>query len=184
MKSHAQYDLLVRAELREQLTQVEPISEYEIDFTVDMCSQIVQSHWSATHRQFEDANPDDHEINEALSDQNFRTAYQVQFIWQVAIWRINALFEAILSQWFPGPQPLQIRQTMRSIEATGIVLPRETKAELHSWLDLRDVFSHHPPEAPTFAHQLERDDVEEFAALIRSVLAIVKPHAKGRDAGA
>lgn len=176
------HDTRMRPELRELLKHIEPISEYEIGFTIDICSQIVESHWSATHRVFEHGDPDNHDYNEALSDQNFRTAYQVQFIWQLAIWRINAVFEAVLSQWFPEIESLPIRQKLRALEEAGVRLPAKAKAELHSWIDLRNVFSHRPPEAPSFAHQVERSDVEDFAALTQKLLSLAKSHVTVGDA--
>jgi hypothetical protein len=167
--------------LRPELQQLRglraSIGEHEIPFTVEICSQIVQSHWQATHKRFE-AYPEDcedQEYIESLSDQNFRTAYQVRFIWHLALWRVQALFEGILSDWFPETERLPIMKKLQLLEKTG-VLSSADFAQLAQWIELRNVFSHRPPESPSFSHDLTRDDLDEFAGLIGQVLTAARPH--------
>ena|GEM_PF-6613945 len=167
----------MRPELRDLEAHRAPISEHEIGFTLDICDQIVQSHWSATHRGFENA-PLDDEVNEALSDQNFRTAYQVQFVWQMGLWRMLALLDGILSQWFPELDDQSLTKKVRSLGKAGVTLPTPLRSELHQWIDLRNILSHGPPEAPSFSHQLERQDLEAFANLANDVLVLARPQGK------
>ena len=168
----------MRAELRELEKYRTPLSEHEVGFTLDICDQIVQSHWSATHRRFEGGNAGDSGYNEALSDENFRTAYQVQYVWQMGLWRMQALFEGILSQWFPDLDDLSFTKKVRSLGDVGVVLPSGLRSELHQWIDLRNSLSHDPPEAPTFSHQLERQDLEDFMTIVGEVLSIARAHRK------
>ena len=167
----------MRAELLELSKHQEPISEYEIGFTIDICGQIVQSHWSATHRPFEGGSAaDEHEYNEALSDQNFRTAYQVQYIWQLGLWRIVALFDAILSHWFPELGRDGLKRKIQRLEKLGVAFAPEVRRELGDWINLRNTLSHQPPEAPSFGHQLSHVDLDELAALAKHILALAKPY--------
>lgn len=82
----------MKDELRDLLKREEALSEYEVTFTVHLCSDLVMWHWLSTHRRFEgfDQETADHDTIEALSDQNWKTAYEIQFIWQMGLWRISS----------------------------------------------------------------------------------------------
>lgn len=161
----------MRSELAELLTRSEELSEHDIDLTVQLCWELVQSHWSATHRQF--AEMDEQALAAAercsLGRQNFRTAYEIQFIWQMGLWRVVALVDGILSQRDSAlaGKPLQAKLTVLEkegrVDATAV-------AQIREWIRLRNVFSHRPVEGPSFAHQLEHADLQEVARLARQVL--------------
>lgn len=159
----------MRTELLELAQYYEPIVPYEIQATVELCAGLAQSHWSATHRDFEHANLDDHPTIEALADRNFATAYEVQFVWQFGLWRLQALFESILSHRFPETASFRIGRKLSCLRQQGL-LSESDCTELFRWIELRNLLSHRPPHAPTLVHQIERQDLEEFAAFLTRVL--------------
>ena len=166
----------MRAELRAMIGHTELLSEHEIGFTVEYCKAFGQSHWNHTHRPFEGANLQDHGTIEALSDANFRTAYQEQYIYQLGLWRMVAVFDAILKQWFPQFATKRLQACLTAV-ARITSLPPEELGELKEWIDLRNTLSHTPADAPSFAHQLRWPDLEELEALMKRALAVMRSFA-------
>lgn len=161
----------MRSELLELGQYCEPIGLYELRATVELCSELTQSHWSATHRDFEGANLDNHPTIEALADRNFATAYEVQFVWQFGLWRLQALFESSLSEQFPETASFPIGRKLAFLRHRDLISDAD-RQELLKWIHLRNLLSHQPPHAPTLIHQIERQDLEEFAALLTRVLDV------------
>lgn len=161
----------MRPELHDLLDRTEELSDHEIDFTVELCSELVQSHWNATHRPFEgvDENNLDHETAELLSDQNFRTAYQIQFIWQMGLWRIIALFDGIVSQRFPDLAGKRLQSRLKALQERRLVSEADSNA-LRDWIRLRNVMSHQPVEGHSLSHQLVLVDLQEVAMISRRIL--------------
>lgn len=161
----------MRSELHELLSRREELSEHEIDFTVQLCAELVQSHWAATHRAFEgvDENNLDHETVESLSDQNFKTVYEIQFIWQMGLWRIIALFDGIVAQRFPDLPGKGLQARLTRLESQGVIATADT-SELRDWIRLRNVMSHRPVEGHSLSHQLELGDLQQVASVARRIL--------------
>lgn len=162
----------MRPELHSILSLDDEISQTEIGFTVELCSDLVQSHWSATHRQFEDLNEEELRGAErcSLGRQNFKTAYEIQFIWQMGLWRIIALMDGILSQRFPHLSSKRLQEKLQIMQRQGLV-SSDLAASFKQWIRLRNTLSHRPARAPDFSHQLEREDLEELASLAEAILA-------------
>jgi hypothetical protein len=173
----------MRPELRELITHRELADEHDLRDTVMLCAQAVQSHWRATHERFDAGDEQDQEFVEALSDQNFRTAYEVQFIWHLGLWRLLAQFEGLLSQWFPELASRRITDKLAHLRRAWGVPSAETTRELSDWMDLRNTFSHRPTTAPTFAHHLQTSDLEELLGRIEEVLDGLRAHAAGPVSG-
>ena len=166
----------MRTEIRSMIGHTEPISEHEIGFTVEYCKAFATSHWQHTHMPFRGADVEDHETVEALSDTNFRTAFQIQYIFQLGLWRMVAVLDAILGQWFPQFARKRLQSRLDAVAEMAEV-PAGDLADLKDWIRLRNAFSHSPADAPGLEHQLTRRDLEELAALIRQVLIRLKPFA-------
>jgi len=162
----------MRSDLRDLLMMKEELSEHEIDFTVLLCAELVESHWSRTHRPFEGVDPDtaDQETTEALSDQNFKTAYQVGFIRQMGLWRIIALLDGILAQRRPSSARQPLQKKLKRLVAAGLVAADDF-VEIREWIELRNMFSHSPVEGHAFYQQLEHGDLTELATTARRILA-------------
>ena len=173
----------MRRELRTLINHTELIDEYELNSTVELCHGVVQSHWRATHERFDLGDEENHEYNEALSDQNFRTASEIQCVWQLGLWRLIALFEGLMSQWFPDLATRGLTQKLNYLR-TNYGIPTDLERRmLTEWLSLRNAFSHRPARAPSLDHQLIRKDLEELANLMRTVLDGLRPHAVGQVSG-
>ncbi len=173
----------MRPELQEAIKHTEIVDEYELGETVRLCAQAVQSHWRATHERFDDRDEDDHEFNEALSDQNFRTAYEVQFIWQLGLWRLVAQFEGLLSQWFPDLASRRLSEKLARLRREWGAPSEGAIWQIREWMELRNTLSHRPVRAPTFDHYLSTADLEELLDLLTAALDQLRPHATGQVTG-
>jgi hypothetical protein len=136
----------------------------------------VNSHWAHSHREFQGVDPDtaDYGTIEALSDQNFRTVYEIQFIWQMGLWRIIALHDGLLSQWHPTLARKRLQEKLDSLERSGLLAASDS-SEIRDWIRLRNVLSHRPVEGHGLLHQLSQDDLKEVPAVARRVLSGARP---------
>ena len=88
----------MRADLKEMVIQVDELDVWHLRETIQLCESLNTSHWQHTHAPFADLDMENHEYVEALSDQNFRTAGDVHYIWQLGLWRLQAIFEGLIDQ--------------------------------------------------------------------------------------
>jgi len=113
---------------------------------------------------------------ESLSDQNFKTVYEVQYIWQMGLWRLLALFEGIVSQSLPDLARKGIQAKLDALKERQLIRADEDQ-QLRDWIRLRNVLSRQPVEAHSIAHQLELGDLQELAGVTRSVLQHIRDSA-------
>ncbi|HET7427212.1 MAG TPA: hypothetical protein VFJ50_09230 [Gemmatimonadales bacterium] len=161
----------MRSELRSLLDNPHVFTDYDLERTVELCRSLALSHWQHTHEPYRDVDLSNQDMIEVLADQNFRTAYDVGFVWQFGLWRLQAVFEALIDQDFLKNVSSQgVWNKLRAMKRAGFDVLDSEEAELRSWTKLRNALSHRPVEPIFLTQQLDADDLREFADLLLGIL--------------
>ena len=161
----------MRADLKEMVIQVDELDVWHLRETIQLCESLNTSHWQHTHAPFADLDMENHEYVEALSDQNFRTAGDVHYIWQLGLWRLQAIFEGLIDQHLLRDSRTHgLRRKLKRLADLGFTLSPNERRELHEWADLRNALSHRPVYAASITQQVYRDDLAELADLYAGLI--------------
>jgi hypothetical protein len=143
----------------------------DLDRTVVLCRDLALSHWQYTHAPLADLDDTNQEAVEIISDQNFRTGFEVQFIFQFGLWRLQAIFEGLITQDFLNDAKSSgLTSRLKAMAARGYSLSTDENAELMKWAYLRNELSHRPMTPNSVAQSLAGDDLQEFALLLNAIL--------------
>lgn len=150
-------------------------SVHEFDNVIELIEKYSDYADECIQRMASDANLPDafKDVHvEVASDLLYYNHIEKGLLWSFALWRIQGLFEALLvAHYLPSkpPKPLiGLRAKLAAIAAAGYITSLEHGAELEAWGTLRNMLSHMPPE---HCHPVavDRQDVEEFVALLKDV---------------
>ena len=161
----------MRADLKEMVAQVDELDVWHFQETVHLCENLNTSHWQHTHAPFADGDMENQEYIESLSDQNFRTAGDVHYIWQLGLWRLQAIFEGLIDQdLLRDSRTRGLRRKLDRLVDLGFSLSPDELRELHDWAVLRNALSHRPVYATSLTQHVYRDDLAELAALYTDLI--------------
>ena len=133
----------MRTELQALLAPAEAASEADFGRIIDLCSCLALSHWQQTHAPFANRPLASRIAMEALADQNFRSVFEVQFVWQFGLWRLQAIFESLIDQRFlSGRKVRGLTKKLQAIAIGGYTMAAADTRELHDWTQLRNALSH------------------------------------------
>ncbi len=94
------------------------------------------------------------------------------FLWQFALWRLQGLFEAVITSQFvntTNPNKLiGLKSKLLALTTKGYTLNDCEFNELIDWAKLRNALSHAPPEEYSPIN-LYREDVVEYQNLVKSL---------------
>lgn len=162
---------LLRAELKEMIGQVDELDIWHFQETLDLCDSLNTSHWQHTHAPFADGDMEDHEYIEALADRNVRTAGDVHYVWQLGLWRLQAIFEGLIDQdLLRDPTIRGLRRKLNRLVDLGFGVSPDERRELDSWAALRNALSHRPVYVTSLTQQVYRDDLIELVALYSGLI--------------
>jgi hypothetical protein len=111
---------------------------------------------------------------EVSADLRYYNHIEKGLLWSFALWRLQGMFEAVLvAHYLAEKQPkplLGLKAKLQGVAAGGFRTPEADVAELLAWANLRNLLSHSPPEhfRPV---AVDREDVEEYVALLKRVCA-------------
>ena len=94
------------------------------------------------------------------------------YLWEYAIWRLQGIFEGLITTVFLAgratPKRPGMRAKLEAMEAAGYSLQPELRQQLLEWVKLRNALSHTPPEQfrPIW---IEESDVIEFKELLANI---------------
>jgi hypothetical protein len=161
----------VREDLKEMITQVDELDVWHFQETLNLCDSLNTSHWQHTHAAYAGGDMEDHEYIEALADQNVRTAGDVHYIWQLGVWRLQAIFEGLIDQDLLRDSNIRgHRRKLNRLTELGFSISPEERRELDNWAGLRNALSHRPVYATSLSQQVYRDDLAELANLYTKLI--------------
>ncbi len=153
-------------------------STYEFDSVVELIQKYSDYADECIDRRTSDAEvPAEFEEAhaEVSSDLRYYCYIEKGLLWSFALWRLQGMFEALLaSHYLRGTQMrrLGLKGKLRALREAGYELPIAQQEELLRWAALRNLLSHMPPE---HYHPIavDREDMEEFVVLLKSVCAVL-----------
>ena len=172
----------MRAELKELINQIDELDTWHFKQTIELCQSLNDSHWQHTHAPFVGGDVSNQDYIEALADQNFQTASEVHYIWQLGLWRLQAIFEGLIEQNFLGnSKAYGLRRKLKRLVDRGFTLSADEATELLEWANLRNALSHRPVTATSVSQQLDRSDLEAVAALYSGIVQRWRRQRADRD---
>lgn len=153
------------------------LSDTDLDFTIELIDRIITDRdkqikqivkkIKLKSKKSKSLYKDD--SGEGVSDIMYYSYIDAQYLWHFGIWRIQAIFEGILSQKISSSNRLfGLKSKLDHLKALNITIANADYEELLNWAKLRNALSHLPPEQfrPGI---LERSDVIEYSNLVERV---------------
>jgi hypothetical protein len=153
------------------------LSDSDYDYTIELIDRIIsdrKKQIDRTIKQIELKNkksksPYKDDTGEEISDVRYYSYMDEQFLWEFALWRLQGVFEGILSQNFiQTTKAFGLKAKLDALRKADIVLDSNDYNELLSWAKLRNALSHLPPEQFRPSN-LIRSDLIEYSELLKRV---------------
>jgi hypothetical protein len=154
------------------------IDERELDYTINLikgflgaADESIERHCAA----IENGNLDKDTAGEITSDYRYYNWIEKSYLWSFALWRMQGIFEAmIISKFLPPSAPkrlIGIKAKIEAMKTAGYSLDPSDEEELLAWSNLRNLFSHLPPEQYRPIH-LDEKDIQEYKALVLRICRV------------
>ena len=137
----------------------------------DLAEALVQSHAFRTETGIH-ALRGDPEAVEIVADVAYYANLEISYVWAYTLWRLQAVFEAIVTQSFlpsSAKRPIGFSAKLKAVKAAGFNLSQEDERALLDWARVRNQLSHEP-EWYYHAEPITREDVHEYLALLLRIL--------------
>lgn len=161
----------MRKELLTRRSEVYRLTETDILQSRTLAERLVASHVFKTEHDLRDLRGDPEAI-EIVADVAHYANLEISYVWAFTLWRIQAVFEGILTQSFlpVGTDVRGFTQKLRAVRRAGFELSADEEHELSRWADVRNRLSHRPE---WYYHLTEvwKQDVDEYIGLIQRLLA-------------
>nr|WP_287412664.1 hypothetical protein [Pseudodesulfovibrio sp.] len=112
-------------------------------------------------------------IDEIISDVAHYTWCDAQVLWQLALWRCQGIFEAMIKYSFlkkPNHYFNGLVSKLDDLRKEGFILSDEEFETIKAWGNLRNAISHAPPEEYRPA-QIMESDLVEYIELVKGLCA-------------
>ncbi len=151
------------------------LSVGDFDYTFSMVTKFIDSLQEKIRGEIEQAKidyPQEDIWCEIQSDLAYYAWVDEQNLWQFCLWRIQAIFEGLITYSFL-PQPpreklIGLKQKLKAAKKAGFTLTDKEYNELISWASLRNVLSHAPPEQ-FHPGPIHKEDIIEYIDFIKSI---------------
>ena len=161
----------MRPQLRELDYYTYGLREDDFDYILRLVQRVREAHIERTQRAIAPLR-DDPEAAEIVDDDAYYTYVDTLYLWEYAIWRLQGIFEGLITTVFLArratPKRPGMRAKLEAMEAAGYSLQPELRQQLLEWVRLRNALSHTPPEQfrPIW---MEESDVIEFKELLANI---------------
>ena len=153
------------------------LSVEDYDYTIELVDRILadrQMEINRTVKKIERKNKRSKSLfkddtSEEISDAMYYSHIDGEFLWHFAIWRLQGIFEGILSQNFPiTSNGFGLKSKLDKLKKCNITIASNDYIEILEWAKLRNALSHSPPEQFRPGN-LSRNDVLEYLELLKKV---------------
>jgi hypothetical protein len=161
----------MRKELQQLDYYVYGLSENDIDYILELVQRVRDAHIGRTQDRIAPFR-DDPEAIEAIDDEAYYTYLDTVFLWEYALWRLQGVFEGLITTVFLPQGPRKhlpgLRAKLEAMRKAGYSVSDARFTALLEWATLRNALSHSPPEQyrPMW---IEEQDLLEYASLLREV---------------
>ena len=147
------------------------ISEDDFDHTVNIVDGAINARTEQYQKKaakIRKEHPDT--ADEILDDIAYYHYTDDQYLWHFCLWRLQGLLEAVIVHQLikndRSKNLFGLRSKLEALEESGFTISALEKEELLLWANLRNAFSHAPPEQyrPT---GLNEDDIFEYQQFIK-----------------
>jgi hypothetical protein len=157
------------------------LSDSDYDYTIELIDRIISDRKKEIDRvvkkiELKNKNsksPHKDDTGEEISDVRYYSYIDEQFLWQFALWRLQGIFEGILSQNFEQTTNVfGLKAKLDKLRKANIELNSDDYNEILSWAKLRNSLSHLPPEQYRPGN-LIRSDLVEYLELIKRITKMI-----------
>jgi hypothetical protein len=163
----------MRNELRQFDYHVYGLSEADLDYILELVRRVRDAHIGRTQDRIAPYR-DDPEAVEAIDDEAYYTYLDTVFLWEYGLWRLQGIFEGLITTVFLPKRPRQnlsgLRAKLEAMRNAGYSISATQVNALLEWAKLRNALSHSPPEQyrPVW---IEERDLLEYRALLGEICA-------------
>lgn len=122
--------------------------------------------------------------NDILDDAAYYTYVNIQYIWHFCIWRLQGIFEGLITNSFLPSKPDKplrgIKAKLDQMRKSGFNINQDDYDELILWARLRNALSHVPPEQYR-PGPLSEEDVSDYLALLKRVCSLWRSQNKNLE---
>jgi hypothetical protein len=114
----------------------------------------------------------DPEAVEIVADVAYYSNMEISYLWAFTLWRLQAVFEGIITQSFlprESPRIVGLAAKLRAVKAAGFALRDVDERALLDWAKLRNRLSHRPE---WYYHEVWvlPEDAKEYLQLVKRIL--------------
>ena len=149
------------------------IKDSDFDHVIFLVWEMIEARsiqYNAYAAEIKIENPDD--ADDILDDVAYYRHTDEQYLWQFALWRLQGLIEAIISQELQKhshtSKVFGLDSRLKALKSYGYVIEKNELDELLLWASLRNAISHAPPEQYRPVPILE-EDILEYYTLIKDL---------------
>jgi hypothetical protein len=153
------------------------LSDTDYDYTIEVIDRIIKDRKKQINRivkkievkNKKSKSPYKDDTGEEISDVRYYSYIDEQFLWEFALWRLQGVFEAILSQNFnQTTNVFGLKAKLDTLRKANVDLANDDYIELLNWAKLRNALSHLPPEQYRPSN-LTRSDLVEYSDLLKRI---------------
>lgn len=161
------------------------ITEREFTYTIELIQGIVDLR-TEKHAEYENEvrSRDPESADDILDDVAYYKFVEEQHLWQLALVRLQGLFESVITSEFAnlgeGVRLFGLASKLRAVTAERYLLTDDEKEELIAWGNVRNGIAHAPPEE----HRpiIYKEDVIEYNNLVLGLYQRWKAEKEARNA--
>ena len=148
------------------------IRKEEFDHALQLVRDLIQARVEQYQKEagkVREEHPDT--ADDILDDVAYYNYTDNQYLWHFALWRLQGLLEAVIVHQLVENierKLFGLKTKIEALEKNGFTISSSEKEELMLWANLRNAFSHAPPEQyrPT---GLNEDDIVEYQSLAKNL---------------
>jgi hypothetical protein len=175
-------DLIHEVNMREELLSFDwhtyNLSDTDFDYTIELVDRIISERKKHTERIIKKIELKDKkskslqkdDTGEEISDVQHYSYIDGQFLWHFALWRLQGIFEGILTQNFRQTSNIfGLKTKLDNLKGANVEIADDDYNEILKWAKLRNALSHLPPEQYNPGN-LTRTDLVEYSDLLKRII--------------
>ena len=157
--------------LTEQEYWVYGITESDFDHAVELVRAMIDARTEQYEKKAEKVRVESPDLaDDILDDVAYYRYTDDQYLWQLALWRLQGLIEAVIAHQLidDGKKLFGLKAKLEALKEKGYTVENEEIEELLLWANLRNALSHAPPEKYRPA-PLREEDIVEYLMFIKKL---------------
>jgi len=149
------------------------LSESDFGYTFRLAKGLIEAKFELYRQEAKRVREEKPELaDDILDDITYYTYIEAQYVWHFCLWRLQAIFEAIILHNLlpvkPSKPLIGLKAKLDAIRNAGYTLDQADYDELINWGKLRNLLSHAPPEQFR-PGPIKEEDIVEYQSLVKRV---------------